>query len=74
MTYVTIEALITDGKVIPAEGAQLPEHGRALVTLLPEAPHRTNWEVVEGSLGTLKRAGLDSTAWQRKTRSEWERD
>jgi hypothetical protein len=74
MTYVTIEAEITDGKVVPAEGVQLPERGRALITLLPESKHRTNWDTVEASLGILHRANLDSSAWQREVRGEWDRD
>jgi hypothetical protein len=73
MTYVTIEAEIADGKVVPSEGAKLPERGRALVTLLPETPHRTNWDAVEASLGILRRPGLDSSAWQREVRAEWDR-
>jgi mRNA interferase MazF len=73
MTYVTIEAEIAGGKVIPAEGAQLPERGRALVTLLPETPHLTNWDAVEASIGILKRPNLDSGGWQRDVRAEWDR-
>ncbi len=74
MTYVTIEAEITDGKVVPTEGAKLPERGRALITLLPETHHRTNWDAVEASLGVLRRPDLDSSAWQREVRAEWDRD
>lgn len=73
MTYVTIEAEIANGKVIPAQGAQLPERGRALITLLPETPHRTNWDAVVASLGILRRPNLDSSAWQRGIRAEWDR-
>ncbi len=71
MTYVTIEAQITDGKIVPEESAQLPTRGRALVTLLPEAPHRPDWEAVEAALGVLRRANLDSVSWQREVRAEW---
>ena len=74
MTYVTIEAEIADGRVVPTEGAQLPERGRALVTLLPEAPHRTNWDAVEAGLGVLHRPNLDSSAWQHEVRAEWDQD
>ena len=74
MTYVTIEAEIADGKVVLTGGAQLPERGRALVTLLPETPHRTNWDAVEASVGVLHRPNLDSSAWQREVRAEWDRD
>ena len=74
MTYVTIEAEIADGRVIPSEGTQLPERGRALVTLLPETPHRTDWGAVEASLGVLRQPDLDSTVWQHEVRAEWDRD
>lgn len=74
MTYVTIEAEIADGRVIPLAGTKLPDRGRALVTLLPETPHRTNWDAVEASLGILHRHGLDSVAWQRAVRGEWDND
>jgi hypothetical protein len=69
MTYVTIEAEITDGKIVPKDGAQLPEHCRALVTLLPDSPRRPNWEAVEAVLGVLRRPSLDSSAWQREVRA-----
>ena len=74
MTYVTIEAEISGGRVVPTEGAQLPERGRALVTLLPEAPHRTNWDAVEACLGVLHRPNLDSSVWQNEVRAEWGHD
>jgi len=74
VTYVTIEAEITGGRIVPKESAQLPERGRALVTLLPETPRRPNWETVESVLGTLRRPDFDSSAWQRQVRAEWDRD
>ena len=60
MAYVTIEA------------NPLPENGRALVTLLPGTPRQTNWEAVEATFGSLARPSLDSCAWQREIRGEWE--
>jgi len=72
MTYVTIEADIADGQIIPKAGTTLPAHGRALVTLLPEASPGPNWEMVESALGVLHRPNLDSTTWQRQVRSEWD--
>ena len=74
MTYMTIEADIANGHIVPKDGAQLPERGRALVTLLPETPRRPNWETVESVLGLLRRPELDSSAWQRQVRAEWDRD
>ena len=75
MTYVTIEAEIANGKVVPTGGTKLPERGRALITLLPESDqHRTDWDAVEALLGTLRRPDLDSTAWQRQLRAEWDRE
>jgi hypothetical protein len=74
MTYVTIEADIANGQIVPKAGSQLPDRGRALVTLLPESPRRPDWAAVEALLGVLHRPGLDSSAWQRQVRSEWERE
>jgi hypothetical protein len=74
MTYVTIAVVIEGGRIVPTEGLQLPEHGRALVTLLPDASRRPNWETVESVLGSLHRPDLDSSAWQREIRPEWGRD
>jgi hypothetical protein len=74
MAYVTIEAQIANGKVVPADGAQLPQSGRALITLLPDSPHQPNWAAVETSIGILRRPDLDSVAWQRQVRGEWDRD
>jgi hypothetical protein len=73
MTYVTIEAEIAGGRLVLADGAQLPERGRALITLLPEAPQRTSWDAVEACLGVLRRSNLDSSAWQSEVRAEWDR-
>jgi hypothetical protein len=74
MTYVTIEAEIEGGKIMPKDSAQLPERGRALVTLRPEGPHRPNWDTVESALRVLHRPDLDSSAWQQKVRAEWDHD
>jgi hypothetical protein len=74
MTYVTIEVQIANGRIVPTEGMQLPERGRALITLLPETPRRTNWDAVYESLGVLRRPELDSIAWQREIRADWDRD
>ena len=74
MTYVTFEAEIADGLVTPSADAKLPERGSALVTLLTETPHRTNWEAVEASPGVLRQPNLDSSAWQREVRAQWDRD
>ena len=52
MTYVTIEAEIADGRVVPTVGAQLPERGRAVVTLLPDTAYRTNWDAVIDALAS----------------------
>jgi hypothetical protein len=74
MTYVTIEAEIANGRIVPKESGQLPERGRALVTLLPGAPRQPDWGAVESTFGSLHRPNLDSSAWQREVRAEWDRD
>jgi len=68
MTYVTIEAEIVGGKIVPKESAQLPEGRRALMTLFWLAPHRPDWAAVEAALGVLHRPNLDSSAWQQRPR------
>jgi hypothetical protein len=73
MTYVTIEAEIANGRLVLGADAQLPERGRALVTVMPELPRSPDWKMVESVLGILRRPGLDSGAWQREIRSEWDR-
>jgi hypothetical protein len=41
MNYVTIEADIENGRIVPKDKCDLPERGRALITLLPaEASER----------------------------------
>jgi hypothetical protein len=70
---VTIEAEITGGRLVLTDGTQLPERGRASVTLLPEAPQRTNWDAVDACLGVFRRPNLDSSAWQSEVRAEWDR-
>lgn len=35
MSYTTLEVTLDHGRVVPLRGATLPEHGRALLTLLP---------------------------------------
>jgi hypothetical protein len=74
MTYVTIEADIQGGRIVPKGNAQLPERGRALVTLLPDGPRQPNWETIESVLGSLHRPDLDSSTWQQEVRGEWSRD
>jgi len=74
MTYVTIEAEIADGRIVPKESGQLPDRGRALVTLLPDTPRQPNWEAVEATFGSLRRPNVDNSAWQRGVRAEWDRD
>ncbi len=74
MTYTTIEANIANGQIVPKESAQPPERGLALVTIMSGAPRHTNWETVESVLGILNRPSLDSSAWQRQIRSDWDRD
>jgi hypothetical protein len=35
MSYTTLEVALDHGRVVPLGGDKLPEHGRALLTLLP---------------------------------------
>ena len=73
MEYLTIEAEITDGHIIPKDPARIPEQGRALVTVMLETPRPPDWDRVESVLGALNRPGIDSVNWQRQERAEWDR-
>ncbi len=73
MTYVAIEADMAEGKAVPTEGTKLLERERTLITLLPEARHRTDWQAVEASVGALRRLKLDSSVWQHEAPAEWDR-
>jgi len=71
MAYVTIEAEIDHGRIIPAEPEKLPPTGKALLTVLDSPERKPDLQVVRSLLGTLK-TDLDAAEWQRQQRAEWD--
>jgi hypothetical protein len=76
MSYVTIEAEIENGRILPKDNFKLPRRACALVTLLAEgrepADH-PSLKVIESVFGAWKDPDFDSVSWQRQIRDEWER-
>ena len=70
MAYVTMEAEIDGGRIIPSEPGKLPENGRILLTVLETGARKPDIEVIKSVLGTLK-TGVDAVEWQRRIRAEW---
>ena len=71
MAYLTIEAEIDHGRIIPAEPEKLPPTGKALLTVLDVPERKPDLQVIQSVLGTLK-TDLDAAAWQRQQRAEWD--
>lgn len=72
MAYLTMEAEIDHGRVIPKEPERLPPVGRALITVLEESPsHRPDWDKIKSLLGTMKYK-VDGLAVEREARAEWD--
>ncbi len=71
MAYVTIEAEIDHGRVIPLEPEKLPATGRGLLTVLESPERKPDLNVIQSVLGTLK-TEVDAAEWQRQQRAEWE--
>ena len=70
MTYITMEAEIDHGRIIPAEPEKLPVSGRALLTVLSSHERKPDYIKIKALLGKL-RTDIDTEAWQREIRSEW---
>ena len=70
--YMTMEADIRKGRVVPREPSQLPQNGRVLLVVLEPKADRGGWKAVRDRLGWLK-VKTDPVAWQQRTRSEWGR-
>src|SRR5947209_5434837 len=71
MSYMTMEAEIDHGRIIPKEPEKLPATGRALITVLEPAPHQPDWNKVMSLLGTMKQK-IDGLTLERGARREWE--
>ena len=71
MRYLTMEAEIDHGRIIPKEPDKLPTTGKALLTVLDSAEHKPDLAVIHSILGTLK-TDLDAAEWQRQQRTQWD--
>jgi hypothetical protein len=71
MAYLTMEAEIDHGRIIPSEPEKLPANGRALITVLEATAHKSDWTIVTSLLGSMKEK-VDGLAFEREARAEWE--
>ena len=71
MAYLTMEADIDHGRIIPKEPEKLPASGKALLTVLESVTHKPDLEVIKSVLGSLK-TDIDVVEWQRRQRAEWD--
>jgi hypothetical protein len=71
MAYLTMEAEIDHGRIIPKEPEKLPATGKALLTVLESPERKPDMEVIKSILGTLK-TDIDAAEWQRQQRAEWD--
>ena len=71
MAYLTMEAEIDHGRIIPSEPEKLPANGRALITVIEPAAHNPDWDKVMGLLGTMKKK-VDGLTVEREARAEWD--
>jgi hypothetical protein len=71
MGYLTMEAEIDHGRIIPKEPDKLPTTGKALLTVLDSSEHKPDLAVIQSVLGTLK-TDLDAAEWQRQQRAQWD--
>ncbi len=71
MGYLTMEAEIDHGRIIPKEPEKLPATGKALLTVLDPTERKPDWDKVQSLLVTMQKK-LDGLAIEREARSEWE--
>ena len=71
MAYLTMEADIDHGRIIPKEPEKLPASWKAQLTVLEPAALKPDLEIIKSVLGTLK-TDIDVVKWQRRQRAEWD--
>ena len=71
MSYMTMEAEIVHGRIIPKEPEKLPATGRALITIIDASPPTPDWDKVMSLLGTMRQK-IDGLAFEREVRGEWD--
>jgi len=70
-TYNTIEAIVKEGLIYPADPEKIPKEGKLLLIVLDDKNIKPDVEKISSLLGWLKN-DRDSVEWQRKIRSEWD--
>lgn len=70
MAYLTMEADIDHGRVIPKEPEKLPATGKALLTVLGARERKPDWDKVMRLLGTMQ-CQADGLGLERQARAEW---
>ncbi len=71
MAYLTMEAEIDHGRIIPKEPGKLPATGKALLTVLEAPERKPDWNKVMSLLGTMQNK-VDGLAYEREVRAEWD--
>ena len=71
MGYLTMEAEIDHGRIIPKEPEKLPATGRALLTVLGSTERKPDWDKVASLLGKMQKK-VDGLAVEREARAEWD--
>lgn len=70
-TYNTIEAIVKEGVIYPADPTKIPKEGKLLLIVLDDKNIKPDVEKISSLLGWLK-SDKDSLEWQRQVRSEWD--
>ena len=70
-TYNTIEAIVKEGVIYPADPKKIPKEGRLLLIVLDEKKIKPDVDQINSLLGWLK-SDKDSVEWQREIRAEWD--
>jgi hypothetical protein len=71
MAYLTMEAEIDHGRIIPKEPEKLPATGKALLTVLESVERKPDWDKVMSLLGTMQNK-VDGLSYEREVRAEWD--
>jgi hypothetical protein len=71
MNQFSMNAVIENGQVIPAEPERLPAQGEAILTGLPEKVHQPDWSRIAPLLGGMT-SDLDAAQWQQQERAQWD--
>ena len=71
MGYLTMEAEIDHGRIIPKEPEKLPATGKALLTVLDSSERKPDWDKVMRLLGKMENK-VDGLTVEREARAEWD--